>query len=47
MKLCVCPSETENSFKAPKITESDEEEANEEGALIDVEASDDEDIYTD
>ena len=33
-----CP---QNPFQAPEITESDEYEANEEGAFIDVEASDD------
>ena len=35
------------SFEAPEITKSDEKEANEEGAFIDVEASDDEDICVD
>ena len=37
----------QNPFKAPKITESDEEETNEEGAFIDVEASNNEDICVD
>ena len=35
------------SFKALEITESDEKESSEEGALIDVEAPDDEDICVD
>ena len=31
-------------FETPKITKSDQQEANEEGAFIDTETSDDEDI---
>ena len=37
----------QNPFEAPEITESDEQETNEEGAFIDVETFDDEDICVD
>lgn len=46
-EIILCPSGTENLFEAPKITESDEEEAKEERSLIDVAASDDEDLCID
>ena len=42
-----CSSSIFCYFKALEITESDERESSEEGALIDVEAPDDEDICVD